>query len=101
MHNDEPAQTICSDYFWKWLLVANQKRGISIIYCTNGGANINGGGSLFFSATRLNAFQAKYKGERVGVALDPLPKGPFFRNVGPGGFAKDTSPAATLADRAK
>ncbi|CAM9711922.1 unnamed protein product [Ascophyllum nodosum] len=45
--------------------------------------------------------KAKYNGERVGVALDPRPTGPYFRNVGPGGFAKDMSSAATLADRAK
>ena len=46
-------------------------------------------------------WQAKYSGEIVGVALDPLPSGPFFRDVGTAGFAKDSSSAATLMDKAK
>eukprot|EP00904_Undaria_pinnatifida_P008366 jgi/Undpi1/465/HiC_scaffold_1.g00461.m1 len=45
--------------------------------------------------------KAKYSGEAVGVALDPLPSGPFFRDVGTAGFAKDSSSAATLMDKAK
>ncbi|CAN0321502.1 unnamed protein product [Ectocarpus sp. 12 AP-2014] len=43
----------------------------------------------------------KYNGERVGVALDPLPDGPFFKGVAKGGFGADKSSAATLMDKKK
>lgn len=43
----------------------------------------------------------KYSGERVGVALDPLPDGPFFKGVAKGGFGADKSSAATLMDKKK
>lgn len=43
----------------------------------------------------------KYNDERVGVALDPLPEGPYFRGVAKGGFGSDTSSAATLMDKKK
>lgn len=55
---------------------------------------------LMWSLTRSD-WQTKYSGEIVGVALDPLPSGPFFRDVGTAGFAKDSSSAATLMDKAK
>lgn len=43
----------------------------------------------------------KYNGERVGVALDPLPEGPYFKGVAKGGFGTDMSSAATLLDKKK
>ena len=43
----------------------------------------------------------KYNGERVGVALDPLPEGPYFKGVAKGGFGADSSSAATLMDKKK
>lgn len=43
----------------------------------------------------------KYNGERVGVALDPLPEGPYFKGVAKGGFGADSSSAATLLDKKK
>ncbi|CAN0412618.1 unnamed protein product, partial [Pylaiella littoralis] len=43
----------------------------------------------------------KYDDERVGVALDPPPEGPYFKGVAKGGFGSDTSSAATLMDKKK
>ncbi|CAM9487187.1 unnamed protein product, partial [Scytosiphon promiscuus] len=43
----------------------------------------------------------KYNGERVGIALDPLPDGPYFKGVAKGGFGTDMSSAATLLDKKK
>eukprot|EP00903_Cladosiphon_okamuranus_P020617 g18927.t1 len=43
----------------------------------------------------------KYNGERVGVALDPLHEGPYFRGLAKGGFGGDSSSAATLMDKKK
>lgn len=43
--------------------------------------------------------QAKYSGESVGVKLNPVPEGPFFKAVSKSGYAKDMSSAATLLEK--
>lgn len=49
-----------------------------------------------------DGLQAKYVGEKVGVALDPLPSGPFFRDVAQPGFGgRDASAEAKVVDKAK